>query len=197
VIDIGTSNNTSFAAGAFDPVLYAARDANLLDELRLTLQGSPWPMPLISKTALEDLLLHKKKWWRLALEGVGLDDTHCDVLATLFKRDDACKVGDLLSLKSNPAIHQSGYKAIFSVFFNKQRMGMIKVDNAAWEAKFDLVRSMNNLHGRLDYLQKGVFQSRATWVEWLAKLGSLGWEDDKHKLNYIWYTLRERPEFIR
>jgi hypothetical protein len=31
----------------------------------------------------------------------------------------------------------------------------------------------------------------------MAKLGNLGWEDEKHKLNYIWFSLLEKPGFVR
>ena len=94
-------------------------------------------------------------------------------------------------------------------------MGLIKVDDKNWEGQFDLVRSMNNLHNRLDfvvslpdsagtvprargqYKAKCSFASREKWMEWLAKLGTgLAWEDDKHRINYLWFTLLEKPEFI-
>mmetsp|Transcript_2823 Transcript_2823/g.3795 ORF Transcript_2823/g.3795 Transcript_2823/m.3795 type:complete len:105 (+) Transcript_2823:1-315(+) len=68
--------------------------------------------------------------------------------------------------------------------------------HAEWEHKFDLVRSMNNLHSRMDYIDGGAFIDRSKWVEWLAKLNKASWADDKHKLNYLWFTLLEKPDMI-
>jgi hypothetical protein len=107
---------------------------------------------LVSPEALEALLLNKKKWWRLGLDGLGLNDAHCHIVAQMFSRNETCKVGDLLSLLSNPSIGSQGYEEIFHVFFFKQRMGLIKVDDKEWEAKFDLVRSMNNGQTRKSWL---------------------------------------------
>lgn len=182
---------------SFDPLLEAARQSTCLDELRIERIGSFAGGDFVSTKGLKCLLAKKKKWWRLGLCGMGLTDSHCHIMAELFSRDSTCKVGDLLSLKNNPSISQLGYAAIFKVFFNKQRMGLIKVDDLEWERKFDLVRSMNNLHGRLQFVEDGALENRGKWVDWLAKLGNLGWEDDKHKVNYLWFTILEKPDFVR
>ncbi|CAB9502971.1 expressed unknown protein [Seminavis robusta] len=219
----------SLAAGWLDPILLAlaapnAETATPLDELKLVGAGTQQPtrnttaksLPSITPQALSTLLQHKKKWWRLSLDGMGLQDEHLHVLTTMFRRDDACKAGDLLSLERNQGISSRAYEEFFEgCFFWKRRMGLIKVDDKDWEGQFDLVRSMNNLHNRLDfvvstrhntvtaannnghYKSKCSFASRTLWVEWLAKLGTgLAWEDDKHRINYLWFTLLEKPEFI-
>ncbi len=182
---------------SFDLLIDAARQSTCLDELRIERIGCFTRNNLVSAESLNNLLFEKKKWWRLALCGLGLTDSHCRIMASLFSRDSTCKVGDLLSLKNNPSISEAGYADIFRVFFNKQRMGLIKVDDLEWEKKFDLVRSMNNLHGRLQFVEEGALEDRVKWVEWLAKLGNLGWEDDKHKINYLWFTILEKPDFVR
>jgi hypothetical protein len=85
-----------------------------------------------------------------------------------------------------------------ALFFRKRRMGAVKLDNGGeWDAKFDLVRSMNNVHCRLDHIlgDQGAYRNRFAWSEWLAKLNAVGWEDEKHKLNYVWFTLLEKPDF--
>lgn len=181
---------------SFDPLLEAARQSTCLDELRIERIGSFARNNIVSAESLKYLLVDKKKWWRLGLCGLGLTDSHCHIMASLFSRDSTCKVGDLLSLTNNPSISQAGYADIFKIFFNKQRMGLIKVDDLEWEKKFDLVRSMNNLHGRLQFVEEGALEDRAKWVDWLTKLGNLGWEDDKHKVNYLWFTILEKPEFV-
>jgi hypothetical protein len=68
-----------------------------------------------------------------------------------------------------------------ALFFLKRRMGAIKVDDKEWEAKFDLVRSMNNVHSRMDSIDNGALVSGNKWVDWLEKLNSVSSEDDKHK----------------
>jgi hypothetical protein len=191
-VDTGKAGQVSF-----DPLIDAARQSTCLDELRIERIGCFTRDNLVSAESLNNLLLEKKKWWRLALCGLGLTDSHCHIMANLFSRDSTCKVGDLLSLKNNPSMSQAGYADIFKVFFNKQRMGLIKVDDLEWERKFDLVRSMNNLHGRLQFVEEGALEDRGKWLEWLTKLGNLGWEDDKHKINYLWFTILEKPEFVR
>ena len=179
---------------SLDPLVEVARLSPCLDELRLVVVDKR-KQPVISTAALSDLLSTKKKWWRLALDGLGLTDHHCFILAQMFSRDETCKVGDLLSLLHNH-ISERGYSEMFSVFFYKQRMGLIKVDDKTWENNFDLVRSMNNLHGRPTFVDQGSFRSRSKFVDWLAKLGNLAWEDEKHKLNYIWFSLLEKPDFL-
>jgi hypothetical protein len=219
------------ANGWLDPILLAlaapdADTATPLDELKLV-GGTRQTLsvPSITPHGLTTLLQFKKKWWRMSLDGMGLQDEHLHVLTTMFRRDDTCKAGDLLSLERNPNITSWAYQNFFEgCFFWKRRMGLIKVDDKEWEGQFDLVRSMNNLHNRLDYVvsigdhvssiapipsstKHGQhhhqhkytcsFASRFKWVEWLAKLGTgLAWEDDKHRLNYLWFTLLEKPEFI-
>ena len=191
-----TSSTSSTVVSLFDPILNAAAELVHLDECRLVcLEASL--VPLISPTCLSRVLARKPKWWRLALDGVGLEDQHCQVIAQAMSDED-CKAGDLLSLTLNPAVSSLGWSQMFvDVLFQKQRMGLVKVDDAYWQATFDLVRSMNNIHGRLSFLDEaGSYTSRERWIEWLAKLSQISWEDEAHKVNYLWFTILERPDFV-
>lgn len=163
-----------------------------LDELRLEGRAQS----TVSTAALEQLLLHKQKWWRLSFDNLGLGDEHCSVIARMFARNEKCKAGDLLSLLSNPDITDAGFKTMFEVFFNKGRMGLIKVDDPRWVAEFDLVRSMNNLHGRLDVVPNGKIISKREWIDWVSKIGNQGWEAETKRLNYMWFALRQNPEVV-
>ena len=181
--------------GLLDPLLETVAQLPQLDECRLCCTA-PSPVPLITSSCLAQVLAYKPKWWRLGLDGVGLDDSHCQVLAQAMSHEH-CKAGDLLSLTKNPAVSTHGWNQLFDVLFQKQRMGLVKVDDASWQATFDLVRSMNNIHGRLQFLgESGSFASRVKWIEWLAKLSQISWEDEAHKANYIWFTLLERPDYV-
>jgi hypothetical protein len=240
------------SSSCLDAILLAAANIETLDELRLkgastkaittttttnttkistmTLEksstmGGVQDTPMISCQALQNLLVRKKKWWRLGLDSLGLTDDHCHVLANCFasvttntndgdndantahklttastpSSDSTIKVGDLLSLRSNPAMTQLGYKALFTVLYQKSRMGLVQVDDAFWVAEFDLVRSLNNLHGRLNVVSsEGTIRNRQDWIEWLARIGNgVGsWESDSKKLNYLWFAIRHNPEML-
>jgi hypothetical protein len=195
-IEFPVESRLGLNQGLLDPVFDALSKVEPLDELRLIGLGNPAPQTIVTSSALSNILMVKKKWWRLALDGMGMDDAHCYVIIDMFSRDATCKAGDLLSLYDNPAISADVVKSMAALFFLKRRMGAIKVDDPEWEAKFDLVRSMNNLHSRMDFIDNGALVDGNKWVEWLAKLNCLGWEDDKHKLNYMWFTLLEKPDLI-
>ncbi|KAL7565070.1 hypothetical protein ACA910_005080 [Epithemia clementina (nom. ined.)] len=177
-----------------DPILAAVAELPQVDECRISCRA-PSSIPLISSSCLAQVLAVKPKWWRLGLDGVGLEDQHCQVLAQAMSHE-YCKAGDLLSLTMNPAVSSLGWHQIFDVLFQKQRMGLVKVDDKSWQATFDLVRSMNNIHGRLNFLESGTYTSRERWIEWLAKLSQISWEDEAHKANYLWFTILERPDFV-
>jgi hypothetical protein len=134
---------------------------------------------------------------RLALDGLGLDNRHIQVLANALKASPTCKMGDLLSLKENPKL--TDYGTLVNICSCKARMGSVLVDDPSWVATFDLVRSLNNLHRRLDYAvpETGGYPNRSKWVDWLSVVSNLQWEDDAHIVNYLWYTLLEKPDFIR
>mmetsp|Transcript_19306 Transcript_19306/g.41530 ORF Transcript_19306/g.41530 Transcript_19306/m.41530 type:complete len:514 (+) Transcript_19306:108-1649(+) len=183
--------------GLVDPLFSEAGQAPALDECRFTCtQSSTAAEPLLSATCLKEMLQAKPKWWRLGMDGLGLRDEHCRVLAAAMGDNANCKAGDLLSLTRNPHITNEGFHQLFSVLFQKQRMGLVKVDNLQWQANFDLVRSMNNLHGRLGFFEAGAYASRIHWIQWLAQLSQITWEDDAHKTNYLWFTILERPDFV-
>ena len=189
-------------ASALDPLLASAADMPTLDELRLcravdgTTVAASIP-PLISPEAWQLLLTQKPKWWRLAMDGLGLDDRHAHVLADALRGSPQCKMGDLLSLQRNPRM--TDLDTLMRVCFCKQRMGEVSVDDHRWVETFHLVRSMNNLHNRLAYVmpESGGYLSRNRWIEWLAVLGNIGWQDEAHRVNYLWFTLLEQPNFVK
>lgn len=181
-------------AGLMDPILETAAQIKSLDECRLSCTSSS-SLTLLTTTCLAKAMESKPKWWRLGFDGLGLHDSHCQVIAQAMS-NQSCKAGDLLSLTRNPAITQEGFQKLFSILFQKQRMGLVKVDDQTWQANFDLVRSMNNLHGRLTFFEGGIYASRIRWIEWLAQLSKINWEDEKHIQNYLWFTILERPDFV-
>ena len=195
VFGIGVKGSTD--VGQLDSIFRALSFLQPLDELRLKGLGSPAVGSLVSSSALQELLLRKQKWWRLGLENMGICDDHCFVIADMFARNENCRAGDLLSLTSNPAVTQVGYEKMFTVFYRRGSMGLVNVDDPKWEAEFDLVRSMNNLHGRLEVVMDGMLTSKKDWIDWASRIGTSSvWEPDSKKLNYLWFAIREHPGIV-
>jgi len=202
------------------------------DELQLSVSRSNQdsqppstpPPPLLSTTALQNLLMTKPKWWRLALDGLALQDAHVQILARALQASDVCKMNDVLSVRANPAITVQGLETLYRVCLNKQRMGLVLSDDAHWVATMDLVRPLNNLHSRLEYRVKiqmenkngsasgsdnnnhtnnhhacsyYAYKSRNDWIAWLAVLANLPWIEDARKVNYLWFTLLEQPGLVK
>ncbi len=190
------------SAGLFDSLWTTVGRIKQLDEVQLHRTFTPEdPMnipPLVSHAALQDLLQVKPKWWRMALDGMGLDDGHTQILGSALKKSPDCKMNDILSLRNNPKITSKGLSSLYNVCLNKQRMGLVQSDDQGWVATFDLVRPLNNLHRRLEYKNaEGRFVDPQRWMEWFQVLSDLPWIDDTRKLNYIWFTLCEQPEMIQ
>jgi hypothetical protein len=157
------------------------------------------PPPLISPSAMEHLLSVKPKWWRMALDGMALDDRHLQIIGSALKESKDCKMNDLLSIQDNPKVTPKGLHALYTVCVNKQRMGLVLSDDPSWVATFDLVRPLNNLHRRLEYIKEdgsGGYVSRDRWIEWLAVVGNLPWIEEARKVNYLWFALLEQPELL-
>ena len=154
--------------------------------------------PLISPTALENMISIKPKWWRMAIDGMSLDDRHLSIIGSALKGNKDCKMNDLLSLQYNPKVTPKGLHALYTICMSKQRMGLVLSDDASWVATFDLVRPLNNLHRRLEYIKEdgGGYRSRNSWIEWLSVVGNLPWIGDARKVNYIWFALLEQPELV-
>jgi hypothetical protein len=105
-------------------------------------------------------------------------------------------------LSGNCQIGQEGYEAILGLL-NREHWTKVSVDDVSWQAKFGLVADMNTKHGRGEFLQDGVFDSKAAWVDWIAILAALDDEkndkakvDDARQLSFLLYTLTEKPEFL-
>jgi hypothetical protein len=88
-----------------------------------------------------------------------------------------------------------------------------------------MVADMNTKYGRGEFMEGGVFPDKVTWMDWVKRLVNatpaeemeededeveveegLEVEEDQEedeeqdfetrKLNYIWYTLLQKPDFI-
>jgi hypothetical protein len=149
----------------------------------------------------------------LGLKSLGLGDDHCKAVAELLVKNDGAPEGSFgsLDLEGNPAIGQEGCEAILGLLNRNHWIETVLVDDASWSDKFRIVADMNTEHGRGEFLQDGAFHSKADWVNWLARLAGLeendetetdNEEDDETEtddariLNFLWYTLREKPELI-
>ena len=192
--------------GLFDKLVATVEALPGFDELQLCrrVDGTTKPTvvspPLITPAALEHMLSVKPKWWRMALDGMALDDRHLQIIGKALKGSKDCKMNDLLSLQDNPKLTPKGLHGLYTVCLAKQRMGLVLSDDPSWVATFDLVRPLNNLHRRLEYIKEdgsGGYRSRDTWVEWLSVVGNLPWIGEARKLNYIWFALLEEPDLIK
>jgi hypothetical protein len=89
------------------------------------------------------------------------------------------------------------------------------VDDADWTATYKIVVEMNMKYGRGEFMESGVFPDRVTWMDWVIRLANVApvedveminkgqeeevyevQDDETRQLNYIWYTLLEKPDFI-
>jgi hypothetical protein len=87
------------------------------------------------------------------------------------------------------------------------------VDDAGWTATYKMVADMNTKYGRGQFMEGGVFPDKVTWMDWVMRLANVApveeTEEEKEveegeeeqdfetrKLNYIWYTLLQKPDFI-
>jgi hypothetical protein len=153
--------------------------------------------PLVSSQALLHMLQVKPKWWRLTLDGMGLQDSHLQVLGSQLVSCKDCKMNDLLSLRNNPSLSSRALSQLYHVCINKQRMGLVLSDDGTLNALVDLVRPLNNLHRRLEYKDdQGNYSNVDQWLAWFQVLSNLPWLDETRKLNYIWFTLLEQPSMI-
>jgi hypothetical protein len=137
----------------------------------------------------------------LGLNSLGLGDEHCKAVAELLVKQGGALDGELgqLDLRGNPAIGNEGFEAILGLLNREHWIEEVTVDDKSWQAKFNLVAEMNT-KGRGEFLRDGVFDSKIEWVAWLARLAALDGEneeaDDPNTLNFLWYILIEKPEFI-
>jgi hypothetical protein len=136
---------------------------------------------------------------RLRLSNLGLGDDHCEIIATNLQSNGPTETFGVLDLTGNPTIGQKGYEAILGLLNREHWIGKVHVDEQSWQSKFDLVIDMNTKHGRGEFLEIGAFDSEADWFSFLARLAGLvenAEADDARNLNFLWYTISEKPEFI-
>jgi hypothetical protein len=131
------------------------------------------------------------------LNNLGLNDSHCKVMAHELARDDALlRPINMLDLTGNPSIGQHGNEALLGLLNRRFNIGAVEVDDQNWEKTFGLVIFMNLKHRRGRFLENDVFASKAMWVDFLAALTTDHDLNEARKLNAIWYTLREDPDLI-
>jgi hypothetical protein len=194
--------------GFLDPILHAVRKLPqqptdfMLTSIKNPVNGSS----LITVQALRLFLqsavdFNGEDQRCLHLINLGLGDEHCKAIAELLVKHDGAPEGALgqLRLEGNPAIGHDGCEAILGLLNREHWIGAVSVDNDIWQAKFDLVVEMNRKHGRGEYLRDGVFESQEDWLNCLERLAGVGENDetdDARRLNFLWYTLLEKPEYV-
>jgi hypothetical protein len=118
-------------------------------------------------------------------------------------------------LVSNPAIGLPGYEALLGMLNIISGIKQIRVDDAGWTATYKMVVDMNTKYGRGEYMEGGVFPDKVAWMDWVIRLANVApaeeteeeeqeeleeGEDQQDfetcRLNYIWYTLLQKPDFI-
>jgi hypothetical protein len=168
--------------------------------------------PLVTVAALRaylaaGVLFHGKENRSLTLEGLGLDDDHCQAIAEHFAvhKDDETSDRMLrnLWLRNNPAIGKEGYAALMGLL-NRHHATLytIRVDDKSWEAQFDFVMNMNTEYGRGQFLEDGVFASKAKWVDWLewlsihASATPKNTQEESRNINFLFHSLLENPGFL-
>jgi hypothetical protein len=165
----------------------------------------------------------------LYLKGLGLGDSHVklivELMATVNPRTlQGASVSLSLHLQSNPAIGLPGYEALLGMLNRRSDIEQIRVDDAGWTATYKMVVHTNTKHGRVEFMEGGVFPDKVAWMDWVIRLANVApaeemeedeeeaeeaeeaeegkdEEDEKQdfetrKLNYIWYTLLQKPDFI-
>jgi hypothetical protein len=135
------------------------------------------------------------------LHHLGLNDNHCKVMVQELARDDALLIPiHTLNLSGNSSIGQKGYEALLGLLNQRFEIVVVEVDDQKWKATFDLVLQMNHTYPyRGRFLENGVFPSKVMWVDFLAELAKTyhyEYCNEAQKLNAIWYTLREDPDFV-
>jgi hypothetical protein len=200
------SSDNENSMGFLDPILNAMSQRHHQPAL-FSLGGYDRPVNGPSLVTVEALRLFLQSAVYLdesvlSLPFLGLEDDHCKVVAESLVQRDISSDGALgaLDLTENPAIGREGYEHILWLLNRAHWLGKVTVDDKSWQAKFNLVAEMNTKHGRGEFLQSGIFDSKIEWVEWLARLAALDeseeTDDPKDTLNFLWHTLIEKPEFI-
>jgi hypothetical protein len=133
------------------------------------------------------------------LQNLGLDDSHCEVIAQeLTKRDNAVlRPINVLGLSGNPSIGQQGYATLLGLLNRRFNIGVVEVSDKNWKTTFDLVVYMNREYHRGRFLENGGFPSKAMLVNFLVEIASIDrYRNEAKQLNATWYTLRENPDLI-
>jgi hypothetical protein len=188
--------------GIFDPLLYASSRLEQLRFYELSVRTPPFHSSLVSTDAVRALFGDEKRWNFLHLNGLGLNDSHCRVIAEALQAGHTSV--DRLSFTSNPAISAQGCSDLLGLINRANVIGRIFLDDKGLQAELNLVSQMNRKHGRLEYMTNGTFSSEEHGRQWLLKLATMKLimeRMDEEELaarhvNYIWYTLCQHPEVV-
>jgi hypothetical protein len=195
--------------GFLDPILLAlapvpGEPCGQLSYLRLScveaaLNGASVVTPEALGAFFADEPVEMPRSIYLCLHNLGLNDTHCEVMAQVLLREYTLTRSISLDLTGNPSIGQTGYEVLLGLLNRRFKIYGVVVDDQNWKSTFDLVIFMNHKCHRDRFLENGVFPSKAAWMEFLEVLSVERYrsdEDETQKLNAIWYTLREDPDLI-
>jgi hypothetical protein len=209
-------------AGLLDPILLAMKSPDGASYLlpscfELSTGDGVWvsAVSLISEATLNRFLpcvtssFNAGNKRELYLKGLGLGDSHVKLIAELMSNVNKGESVSLsLHLQSNPAIGLPGYEALLGMLNRRSDIEQIRVDDAGWTATYKMVVHMNTKHGRGEFMEGGVFPDRVAWIDWVIRLANVAPaeeveedEDEKQdfearKLNYIWFTLVQKPDFV-
>jgi hypothetical protein len=94
-----------------------------------------------------------------------------------------------------------GYEAFLGMLNRGSAIEHIGVDDDGWTATYRTVADMNTKYGRCEFMEGGVFPDKVWWMDCVIRLGNVApaeeMEDfETRKLNYIWYTLVQKPDFV-
>ena len=152
--------------------------------------------PLVSPKALGALassLKGRDLDGGLWLQLLGLGDEHCVALAQALVGRRG--VSHTLLLRYN-AISEVGYRALLYAMNCAPVVRWIQVDDCQWQAEFQLVVELNRV--RRPHLERGVFSSKTCWIQSLEALTTSRRNvADSNHVNYLWYSLRENPAFVK
>jgi hypothetical protein len=212
ILDGIVNNVDAISVGFLDPILLAIRGHRQHPEdFRLCGYGNLFEGTETSLVTVRALRLFLESAVEfigetqrvLALQGLGLADDHCQAVAELVVQNDRAAEGSFgsLHLEGNPAIGQEGYEDILRLLNRNHWIETVQVDDEIWSGRFEIVADMNTKHGRGEFLQDDAFDSKVDWEIWLARLAGLEEDDetetdDARILSFLWYTLREKAEFI-
>jgi hypothetical protein len=139
----------------------------------------------------------------LTLEGLGLNDEHCQAIVEHFAmyNSNSNRMLHALWLRNNPDIGHEGYAVLLGLLNQHHAtLQSVKVDDKSLQATFDFVVRMNTEFRRGQFLRDGVFSCREKWMEWMEYLREAAPAENERErarnVNFLFYSLLENPGFL-